>query len=41
MYENESATAESMIGKTFDTTAQQWALVALRLTNEPDSKEGF
>ena len=41
MYENESATAESMIGKTFDTIAQHWALTALRLTNEPVSKEGF
>ena len=41
MYENEAASAVSMIGKTFDTIAQHWALSALRLDNEPESKEGF
>ena len=41
MYENEAANAVSLIGKTFDTLAQHWALSALRLDDEPVGKEGF
>ena len=41
MYGNEAASAEAMIGATFDAPALHWALTALRLTNEPFGKEGF
>ena len=41
MYEKGAACTEAMIGATLETTGQQWCLAALRLADEPISKEGF
>ena len=41
MYEKEAEHTEAVIGHTLETTSLQWCLSALRLSDEPLSKEGF